>query len=126
MKISELLERLHRRAPKRDASGMLYKTRADLAGVFRRISLYALLVSTENTHQLYECVIEKKTKPKTRQLWAIWIAENARGVFENGVLPGLGIRTAPKQWAVKRVIGWTAHDKVRVSRKKNRAPARKK
>lgn len=121
-----MLERLHRRAPKRDASGMLYKSRAELAGKFRRISLYVILVSTENTHQLYECVIEKKTKPKTRHDWQDWIARNAESVFVHGVLPGLGIRTAPKQWSVKRVIGWTAHDKVRASRKKKRAPARKK
>lgn len=126
MKISELLERLHRRAPKRDASGMLYKSRADLAGSFRRISLFVILVSTENTHQFYECVIEKKTKPKTRQAWAEWLSRNARGVFENGVLPGLGIRTAPKQWAVKRVIGWTAHGRVGARSKKKRKPARKK
>lgn len=128
VKIKEILEQLKRRAPKRDASGMLYKNRKQLIGKYRRISLWTILVSTENTHQVYECVIQKKEKPKTRQGWALWISKNAQGVFENGVLPGLGLRTAPKQWAVMRVIGWTPHDLVAGSRakKSKKRKARKK
>ena len=124
MKIREKLERLQRMYPKRDASGMMYRNREKLAGRFKRISLWTILVSTENTHQVHECMIDKKQNPKTRQQWRVWIAANAANVYKTGVLPGLGIRTAPKQWAVMRVIGWTAHD--RIAPRKSRAPRRKK
>lgn len=123
MKIRDKLEFLRKRAPNRDATGQLWKERAELSKRFKRISLYCLLVSEENTHQIHEAVI-KKDKGKDRAEWAEWLAKHFENIYVLGVLAGIGLRTE-KKWSVQKILGWVGHAK-HVSRNSKMARKRHK
>lgn len=107
MKIREKLERLRRLAPNRSATGQLYKNQKELSKKFVRISMYTLLVSSENTHQIHEAVFNKVNGKKSAE-WAEWFSRNFETIYVKGILAGIGIRTE-KQWSVQKIIGWVGH-----------------
>lgn len=124
MKIRDRLESLRRRAPNRDATGQLFKNAEELKRRYKRISLYTLLVSEENTHQIHEAVF-KNNKGKDRFEWAAWLAKHFEKIYVTGILAGIGLRTE-KKWSVQKIIGWVGHDSrksenPKVARKRNKA-----
>jgi hypothetical protein len=109
MKLSDKLDRLKAANPKRSRYGQLYRPPLAPAGAkIKRVTMHTLLESDEHTHLLHECVFDKsKTEGKTAAEWADWFSRNFARVYNEGVLPGVNIRTN-KLWRVQRVVGWTS------------------
>lgn len=113
MKIRDKLERLRKLAPSRSPLGQLYKSSKELKKAYARVSMWTILVSSENTRQVHEAVFTKEAG-KTAPQWAEWFTKNFEIVYVKGVLAGVGIRTE-KQWSVQQIIGWVGHAEYAVS-----------
>lgn len=124
MKLSERLDRLKRAAPKHTRYGQMYAKPEHTKRAFKRVTLYTLFLSAENTHILRPHVFQAK-KYRTPAQWSTWFSANLEHIHRNAVLPGLAVRTN-KQWAVERIIGWTGDAKssvgvAKVDRPRNKA-----
>ena len=139
MKLKEKLHLLKRAAPKCDATGMLYRVRADLKGSWSRVTFHTLFVSSENTHLMRAHVFDS-SMARDKAEWAAWFAamvpvadDQPEGSQENRlyhihrkhVLPGIALRTG-KQWAVAALIGWIPDakykpDVAKVSKQRHKA-----
>ena len=104
MSIADKLRQLRRSLPRKGAGGFLYFSKEDTQRASKRIKVYALLLSEENTAMLAHIVVKKKT-PHDAQWWAAWCSLNVVMVFRNGVLPGINLRTA-KAWHVEQWLGF--------------------
>ena len=129
MLIGERIELLRKAHPKQvtrgAAAGMLFASTRP-TGPLARIKVYTLLVSTDNTHMVHECVIDRSEKPKTPEQWGVWLRENFSRVYTDGVLPGIAIRTG-KQWGVQKIIGFAnakpvARNSKHVARRRKAKP----
>jgi hypothetical protein len=107
MKLKEQLDNIRRVYPRRNRYGQLTPDRSG-SKAWKRVTLFTLFVSGENTHLIRPHAFTKN-RPMNAWQWAHWFSTNLREVYENGILPGIGIRTG-KQWVVQRVIGWAAKD----------------
>jgi hypothetical protein len=101
----------------------MYHAAAELKKSYKRVTLYTLFVSTENTHLLRNHLFEAKRARSGKQ-WAEWFREHLREVHENGVLPGIALRTG-KTWAVAQIIGWIGNakhtiDNTKVVKRRNK------
>lgn len=107
MKLKEQLNNIKRVYPRRNRYGQLTPDRTGKKE-WKRVTLFTLFVSTDNTHMIRPHAFKKHVAMTARE-WANWFSNNLREVYVNGILPGIGIRTG-KQWVVQRVIGWAAQD----------------
>lgn len=104
MKLKERIEHLRRLYPRMSEHGQMYRTKSELKGARRKVTLHTIFVSNENTHMLRPHTFESK-KLRTSKQWAAWFALELTDIHHKAVLPGLALRTG-KQWAVAKIIGW--------------------
>jgi hypothetical protein len=122
MKLKTKLDRIRKLYPKGPtANGQIFSGRFLPTARFKKVTLYTLFVSDENTHLLRPHVFETH-RGRTATQWSAWFAAKLTDIHIASVLPGLGIRT-DKSWSVKRILGWSAGnaqhriDSPRVARK---------
>lgn len=104
MKLKVKLAKLQVIAPHASEHGQLYKDVADTRKKYRKVTLYTLFVSDENTHLLRDHVFSKK-RARSPADWARFFTSDLTDIHREAVLPGLALRTS-KQWSVKRILGW--------------------
>lgn len=126
MKLKDRLDLLKRAAPECSIYGQLYKNASDTKGAWYRVTLHCVFVSSENTHAIREHIFETKKDARTAQEWSDWFGRNLEKIHRDGVLPGMSLRTG-KQWAVAKIIGWTAdaNDKASDPKVSKRRPKAK-
>lgn len=107
LKLREKIERLRRAAPNASAYGQLYKEKSETSKGYKRVTLYTLFQSEEQTHLIKNHVFDAK-EYRTPKMWAAWFSENLSSVHRNAVLPGIAVRTG-KSWAVLKILGWVGH-----------------
>lgn len=108
--IGKRLDKLRKAYKKRDnATGMLYNNAASLKRRYRKITMYGVFVSDENTFMLRPHIFEiSESKPaRTPQQWSDWLSEHYGSILPN-ILAGMSNRTGGKFWRIYRVVGWTA------------------
>jgi hypothetical protein len=121
------IRKMHPRGP--TAYGQIYSGRLLRERRWKRVTLYTLFRSDENTHLLRPHVFESE-RARDAKAWAGWFSKHLREIHIKAVLPGLGIRT-DKSWTVERILGWSANAKhsvnySRMARKGHKAkPSRK-
>ena len=125
--IKQQLDQIRRAFKQRDdATGMLYNTRAQLRRKMKKVTLWGMFVSDENTFLIRPHIFEAK-EGRNAVEWEQWFAEhyttvqgedNRTPILTN-ILDGMENRTG-KQWRLYRVIGWAADDNSRVIRAKTR------
>lgn len=104
MLLRKRFEQLRRIAPKHSTTGQMYKDGAHLKLRFRRVTLYVLLVSEENTHMMHPAIF-KRDHAMTSKEWAGWFSRNFAKIYTGSILPGIALRTS-KSWSVRKIIGW--------------------
>jgi len=110
MKLKSKLDNIRKMYPKGPTVyGEIYAGKRDDKKRFKRVTLYTLFVSDENTHLLRPHVFETQGT-RNAKMWAAWFAAKLQDIHEQAVLPGIGVRTN-KSWAVKQILGWAAHVK---------------
>lgn len=124
MKLKDKLTRLQKATPKHSKYGQLYAKTEQTKLAYKRVTLYTIFISSENTHLIRPHVFQSK-RHRTPKQWSEWFAANLADIHRNAVLPGLAVRTN-KQWAVERIIGWTADAKsssrnTKMGRTRNKA-----
>lgn len=115
MKLSDKLQRIRSAVPHGPTSdGQLYADIADTRRSYKRITLYTLFRSNENTHLIRPHVFDSKemlTPNQWHNRLALHHSKIIRGGEGNaGILEGMSNRTGGKQWAVVRIIGWVGGD----------------
>lgn len=129
--IGAQIRRIQKLRPNRDeATGMLYKTRRELATKRKKITLIGLFVSDDNTFLIRPHLFESKTARNARE-WEQWFSEHYSVTGPNGevgilgnILSGMENRTG-KQWRLYRIIGWLPDDSTRLVRAKTRSQRNK-
>jgi hypothetical protein len=110
MKLKQKLESLRRVAPYSTRYGQLYRDKRETQLRYRRVTLWTLFVSDENEHMIRDHAFEKREAMTARE-WHVWFSKHLEKIQRESVLPGIGIRTGLKAWAVQQVIGWTGDAK---------------
>ena len=110
--IASQIARIHRLAPKLDAkTGMLYSRRDQLTKHYKKVTLFGLFVSDENTFLIRPHLFETKRTKNGRNAmqWRAWFRTHYGKILRESILPGMGIRTN-KFWRLYRLIGWAPND----------------
>jgi hypothetical protein len=133
MKLRDKLDRIRKLYPKGPTSnGQLYSgsLREAESGRWKKVTLYTLFISDENTHLLRPHVFDSQ-RARSASQWSAWFAKNLRDIHVKAVLPGIGVRTN-KSWAVKQILGWAPlHAKhksnhSRVAKQRNKTKSQRK
>jgi hypothetical protein len=114
-RFADRLSRLRRLYPKRRDDGLMYGAKKDFEGrTFQRITVHAILRSSEETVMLAPIKVERE-HGKTADEWGRWCERHVLEVFGDGVLPGINLRTG-KSWYVEKWLGFILSYAVRKSR----------
>lgn len=116
MKLKQELDNIRRIYPRHSRYGQMLPS-GSKRKAWKKVTLYTIFVSDENTHLIRPHVFEK-SRPLTPADWHAWFSANLTQIHSTGILPGLNIRTG-KFWSVQRIIGWAADD----AQHKTRNPA---
>jgi hypothetical protein len=112
MKLRDKLDRIRKLYPKGPTpQGQIYSGKLT-RGSFRKVTLYTLFKSDENTHLLRPHIFESGKRARSAAQWSDFFSTNLKDIHINAVLPGIGIRT-DKSWTVARILGWSAGDAQR-------------
>lgn len=120
MKLKEKLAQIHRSLPYRSELGQLHANPTETQGKWKKVTLYTLFESSEETHLLRPHVFETKTARPAAE-WHSWFRENVDAIIKRDIIPGINLRTG-KIWRVKHVIGW---QRVISKSRNTKPPARK-
>ncbi len=104
MSITDRLKQLRQALPRKKGP-FLYAHASDMQRSTKRIKVYAVLLSEENTAMLAHIIVTKRA-PHPIFWWSAWCSANVVNIFRNGVLPGLNLRTA-KAWHVDQWLGFS-------------------
>lgn len=117
--IKQQIDRIRSAHTNRDLdTGMLYNKRTELRRKMKKITLWGLFVSDENTFLVRPHIFESKDG-RDAQEWNAWMQREYGTILRENILDGMENRTG-KQWRLYRVIGWSADDNSRVIRAKTR------
>ena len=138
--IKDQLERIARLAGTVDErTGMLGfpgERRAPASKLYKKVTLFALFVSDENTF-LIRPHIFNSNDGRSETEWHSWFRANYTtkrpddgepGILRN-ILDGISRRTGDKQWRIARVIGWAPNDRsgvIHSEKSKTRNKAKRK
>lgn len=105
MKVAERIAYIKRLTPKQSRlTGQLVASGAAFGGSYKRVTLWAVLVSSDDSHMVHPTIFNKERAKSARE-WYIWFRKHVAQVYANGVLPGVNIRT-DKIWSIEKWIGW--------------------
>lgn len=108
MKLRAKLEAIRTLSPNRSAFGQLYKEKSETQGRWRKVTLWTLFESSEDTHLLRPHVFESKREPRDARAWDEWFRRNLTEIQSKVIVPGINQRT-DKIWRVQRILGWQAN-----------------
>ena len=109
-RLRAIVERLRRSNPHIDKTGQMYSDKVQLERRYRRVVLYTLFLSDENTHMIRPHVFDKK-RHMSGQEWASWFSEHLTKIHVGTILPALSARTGGKAWSVQQIMGWVGNAK---------------
>lgn len=104
------------------ATAMLYTTATQLNRRYKKVTLFGLFVSDENTFLVRPHLFSSKKVARNAEEWNKWFQENYGKILRDPILPGMENRTGGKQWRLYRVIGWVPNDSAGLI---NSAPRKK-
>ena len=105
-RIASKLRQIRRTFKRRHSSGMLYNNANELKYFYKRVTMFCVFVSDDETWLLRPHIFEAKKITRSPEDWAAWFAEHHTKIIEDSILDAISNRTGGKHWSLYRIIGF--------------------